>query len=90
MPPGEAAFLGSLGSGRSVLCSLPIASQGCPLPGLDGAYQRPAVRTLLRPRSLYISDLWYRNLHRLSIAYAVRPRLRSRLTLSGRALLRNP
>jgi hypothetical protein len=40
------------------------------------------------PRS--IDRLWYRNFHRLSIAYAPRPRLRSRLTLGGRSLPRNP
>ena len=33
---------------------------------------------------------WYRNINLLSIAYACRPRLRSRLTLSRLALLRNP
>ena len=33
---------------------------------------------------------WYWNLNQLSIAYAFLPRLRSRLTLSGRAFLRNP
>jgi hypothetical protein len=33
---------------------------------------------------------WYRNINRLSIAYACRPRLRSRLTLRRLALLRNP
>ena len=33
---------------------------------------------------------WYRNLNLLSIAYAFRPRLRSRLTLSGRTFLRKP
>ena len=33
---------------------------------------------------------WYRTINRLSIAYAFRPRLRSRLTLSRLALLRNP
>src|SRR5690606_15329280 len=33
---------------------------------------------------------WYRNLNLLSIAYAFRPQLRSRLTLSGRTFLRNP
>ena len=32
----------------------------------------------------------YRNLNRLSIAYAFRPRLRPRLTLSGRTFLRKP
>ena len=33
---------------------------------------------------------WYRNINRLCIDYAFRPRLSSRLTLSGLALLRNP
>ena len=34
--------------------------------------------------------MWYRNVHLFSIAYAFRPRLRSRLTLSGRTFLRKP
>src|SRR4029079_18655168 len=33
---------------------------------------------------------WYRNINLLAIAYAFRPRLRSRLTLSRRTLLRKP
>ena len=33
---------------------------------------------------------WYWNLNQLSIAYSVRSRLRSRLTLSGRTFLRKP
>ncbi len=33
---------------------------------------------------------WYRNINLLTIDYALRPRLRSRLTLSRRTLLRNP
>ena len=33
---------------------------------------------------------WYRNINLLSIDYALRPRLRSRLTLRRRTLLRNP
>src|SRR5699024_7591529 len=33
---------------------------------------------------------WYRNIDLLSIAYAFRPRLRSRLTLRGRAFLMKP
>ena len=33
---------------------------------------------------------WCWNLYQLSIAYDLRPRLRSRLTLSGRAFLRKP
>ena len=33
---------------------------------------------------------WYRNFYLLSIAYGFRPRLRPRLTLSGRTFLRKP
>ena len=40
--------------------------------------------------SLITAAWWYRNINRLSIAYAYLPRLRSRLTLSGRAFLRKP
>ena len=42
------------------------------------------------PPSVVATGTWYRNINRLSIAYAFRPRLRSRLTLSRLALLRNP
>jgi hypothetical protein len=42
------------------------------------------------PPSVVTVGTWYRNINRLSIAYAFRPRLRSRLTLSRLALLRNP
>ena len=35
-------------------------------------------------------NLWYRNINRLCIDYAFRPRLSSRLTLGGRAFPRNP
>ena len=44
----------------------------------------------LVPPSVIAANTWYRNINRLSIAYAFRPRLRSRLTLSRLALLRNP
>src|SRR5699024_9623827 len=33
---------------------------------------------------------WYRNINLLSIAYAVRPQLRTRLTLRGRTILSKP
>ena len=40
---------------------------------------------------LHSCDIWwYRNLYLLSISYGFRPRLRPRLTLSGRTFLRNP
>jgi hypothetical protein len=42
------------------------------------------------PPSVVTVGTWYRNINLLSIAYAFRPRLRSRLTLSRLALLRNP
>ena len=56
---------------------------------LDG---HPSVRvtTLLRPPIAHNGLRWYRNFDLLSFDYAFRPRLRSRLTLSGRAFLRNP
>src|SRR5919202_2908248 len=42
------------------------------------------------PPSVIAVGTWYRNINRLSIAYAFRPQLRSRLTLIRLALLRNP
>ena len=42
------------------------------------------------PPSVIAVGTWYRNINRLSIAYAFRPRLRSRLTLGRLALPRNP
>ena len=44
----------------------------------------------LVPPSVITVATWYRNINLLSIAYAFRPQLRSRLTLSRLALLRNP
>ena len=46
--------------------------------------------SLPRPPIGQMSATWYRNINLLSIDYAFRPRLRSRLTLSRRTLLRNP
>ena len=51
-----------------------------------------------RPRRAFLSTLgsaltrarWYGNINPLSIDYALRPRLRSRLTLGGRTFPRNP
>src|SRR5699024_11269372 len=52
----------------------------------------PSVRffILLRHPIAQTIARWYRNINLLSIAYAFRPQLRSRLTLSGRTFLRNP
>ena len=46
--------------------------------------------SLPRPPIGQMTSTWYRNINLLSIDYAFRPRLRSRLTLSRRTLLRNP
>ena len=47
-------------------------------------------RSLPRPPIGQANATWYRNINLLAIDYAFRPRLRSRLTLSRRALLRKP
>ena len=57
---------------------------------LDALNQRCAVPTLLRHPFAHNGYRWHWNLHQLSITYACWPRLRSRLTLSGRAFLRKP
>ncbi len=57
---------------------------------LDAHIQQCAYPILLRPPIAQTEERRYRNFNLLSIAYAYRPRLRSRLTLSGRAFLRKP
>src|SRR5215216_4177199 len=58
------------------------------------AYPRSTIalgfHSLPRPPIGQMTATWYRNINLLSIDYAFRPRLRSRLTLSRRTLLRNP
>ena len=64
---------------------------GEPPTSLDRDFQHPAGPTLLRHPIVSLSPLrWYRNIDLFSIAYAVRPRLRVRLTLSGLTFLRKP
>ena len=46
--------------------------------------------SLLRHPIAHNGLRWYRNFNLLSFDYAFRPRLRSRLTLSGRTFLRKP
>jgi hypothetical protein len=46
--------------------------------------------TLLRPPITQTPTWWYRNINLFSIAYAFRPQLRGRLTLSRLTLLRKP
>lgn len=65
---------------------LPASQPNC----LDAHIQQRACPILLRPPIAQMVRRWYRNINLLSIAYAFRPRLRSRLTLSGRAFLRKP
>ena len=91
-------FLDSLGSAASLLCFAPLRFSGfsrdgfaCLSPyGLGRAF--PAARSAYPPVSPHPSNgcKWHRIINRFSIAYAFRPRLRSRLTLGGRAFPRNP
>ena len=65
--------------------SLPVALRGYPrstIAWVSLAYPVPPL--------VITVGTWYRNINLLAIAYAFRPRLRSRLTLSRLALLRNP
>src|SRR5579885_201395 len=65
--------------------SLPVALRGYPRSTIAWAGLAYPV-----PPSVIAVGTWYWNINQLSIAYACRPRLRSRLTLSRLALLRNP
>ncbi|ABZ84887.1 conserved hypothetical protein [Heliomicrobium modesticaldum Ice1] len=92
------AFLGSLESVTSLLRFAPHQTFALMSDGF--AYRsatvfghaRPAAWFTYPPASPHRSNdpTWYRNLHLLSITYAFRPRLRSRLTLGGRAFPRKP
>ena len=92
------AFLGSVESGTSLLHfarhhSSALWETVCLFPSLtclDADIQYRAYPILLRPPIAQMVRRWYRNINLLSIAYAFRPRLRSRLTLSGQAFLRKP
>ena len=63
-----------------------------PLPptGLARDIQHPVRLASCVPPSVITTDERFRNINRISIGYAFRPRLRDRLTLSGLTLLRNP
>ena len=90
------AFLGSMESAPSLLvfdthhtsdlreADLPTSHPLCLHASPTGRYAYPPASPHLR------CGCRYRNFHLLSIDYAFRPRLRSRLTLSGRAFLRKP
>ena len=90
------AFLGSVKSGTSSIRtrhhSSTLQCADLPTHALLLGRAQPTAR-LPYPTASPISQTvrrWYRNINLLSIAYAYRPRLRSRLTLSGRAFLRKP
>ena len=87
-----------MASGTSLLAELGIPSQTYArriflpdvLRGYPWSTNARVSLAYLVPPSVITAGTWYRNINRLSIAYAFRPRLRSRLTLSRLALLRNP
>ena len=64
---------------------LPTVLRGCPRTTIAWVSLSYPV-----PPSVITVGTWYWNINQLAIAYAFRPRLRSRLTLSRLALLRNP
>ena len=64
---------------------------GKPPTSLNRDIQHPAGPTLLRHPIVSLPPFrWYGNIDPFSIAYAFRPRLRVRLTLSGLTFLRKP
>ena len=89
------AFLGGMASGTSDGMSRhPVSAYDRFSPGrptqLPQHNQRLGSLILPRPPIGQTLPTWYGNINPLSIAYAFRPRLRSRLTLRRLALLRNP
>ncbi len=92
-------FLGSVGSvTRGFMKPLPsplgISARGDLPPqtpyGFGAGQPPPARPTLLRHSIADNEHPWGRNVDRLSIAYVLRPRLRSRLTLGEKLLPRKP
>jgi hypothetical protein len=96
-PVSLEAFLGGMASGTSPFRARhPVSgfARRIYLPGALRGYPRTTIAWVSLaypvPPSVITTGTWYRNINRLAIAYAFRPRLRSRLTLSRLALLRNP
>ena len=91
-------FLGGMASSTSAPRGLGVPSQAygrrISLPAALRGYPRSTNAWVALaypvPPSVITIGTWYRNINLLSIAYALRPRLRSRLTLRRLALLRNP
>lgn len=77
-PPGRASLL-------RLSSSLPTTRSGHRLPPPEGIDQRLSITD-----SAWTAVHGYGNINPLSIDYACRPRLRSRLTLGGLACPRNP
>ena len=92
------AFLGGMASATRRLIASCRHTSGYAAPDLPGATptclaqddHRLGSLSLPRPPIGQMVATWYRNINLLSIDYAFRPRLRSRLTLSRRTLLRIP
>ena len=91
-------FLGGMASGTRRRIASWHRTSGYAAPHFTGAtptclpQDDHRLGSLSRPR-LPIGQTeatWYRNIHLLAIDYAFRPRLRSRLTQSGRTWLWNP
>ena len=97
-PTSLDAFLGGMDSGTSPISGVGFPSQaygrrislsstlrGCPRS--TNAWDPLSYPV---PPSVIAVGTWYRNINRLAIAYAFRPRLSSRLTLGGRTFPRKP
>jgi hypothetical protein len=78
--------------GRATLLRLPfgLPTAGSGRPSLRGPRKGRGLQGLASPGSAWTAARGYGNINPLSIDYACRPRLRSRLTLGGLACPRNP
>jgi hypothetical protein len=97
-PTSLDAFLGGMASRTSALAAsascLRLCEERISLSLALRSYPRSTIAWVPLaypvPPSVIAVGTWYRNINLLAIAYACRPRLRSRLTLSRLTLLRNP
>jgi hypothetical protein len=69
---------------------LPASPYGFPPPSGSVRYRPKPAQPLSNQGLEWTRTWWYRNINRLCIDYASRPRLSSRLTLGGLAFPRNP
>ena len=84
------AFLGSMTRTSCDITAQPCQCADLPAHRPHCLYRNPLTGMYLPSPSLHQSISRYRNFNLLSIDYAFRPRLRSRLTLGGRAFPRKP